>query len=110
MNAKEFHEHYGVAVVKKLLEQIDVGRVYWNCVKNGHTTVSVRQALKLAKASSDLVGPDAEAMTVIDLLGLRDEAPRFVGCAHGKEVRKRIRASQQPDPVDASDSVEAGVA
>lgn len=83
MNAKEFHEHYGIDVVKQLLERIDVGRIYWNTIKNGNRTVSLRQAFKLAKASADLVGADNPHMTVIGLLGLSGESPKLIGVALG---------------------------
>lgn len=83
MNAKEFHEHYGVAVVKQLLERVDVGRIYWNTIKNGNRTMSVRQAFKLATASAGLVPAGQPHMTVIDLMGLGGESPNIIGAARG---------------------------
>lgn len=83
LNAKEFHEHYGVAIVKQLLERIDVGRIYWNTVKNGNRPVSLRQAFKLAKASSELVPAGEPHMTVLDLMGIGGESPKLIGVARG---------------------------
>lgn len=83
MNAKEFHDHYGVAVVKQLLERIDVGRIYWNTVKNGNRAVSLRQAFKLAKASAELVPAGEPHMTVLDLIGVSGESPKLIGVARG---------------------------
>lgn len=83
MNAKEFHEHYGVAVIKQLLARIDVSRIYWNTVKNGNRPVSLRQAFKLAKASSELVPAGEPHMTVLDLMGISGESPKLIGLARG---------------------------
>jgi hypothetical protein len=83
LNAKEFHDHYGVAVIKQLLERIDVSRIYWNTVKNGNRAVSLRQAFKLAKASAELVPPGEPHMTVLDLIGVSGESPKLIGVARG---------------------------
>lgn len=83
MNAKEFHEHYGIKVVKQLLERMDVSRIYWNTIKNGNRTVSLRQAFKLAKASAELVPAGEPHMTVLDLMGIGGESPKIIGVARG---------------------------
>lgn len=83
MNAKDFHEHYGVEVVKSLLARIDVGRIYWNTVKNGSRKISLRQAFKLAKASAELVPVGEPHMTVLDLMGIGGESPKIIGVARG---------------------------
>lgn len=91
MNAKEFHEHYGVEVVKALLTRMDVGRIYWNNIKSGNRTMSLRQAFKLAKASSELVPAGEPHMTVLDLLGIGGESPKLIGVARGTTAPDKSR-------------------
>ncbi|MBN3822331.1 hypothetical protein G3O00_01695 [Burkholderia sp. Ac-20384] len=85
MNAKEFHDHYGMDVVRRIVDRLEVSMIYWNGIKNGHKAVSSARALQLAQLSSEYIGPNDEPMTVIDLLGLRDVPGRITGMGRGKD-------------------------
>lgn len=89
MNAKEFHEHYGLDVVRRIVDRLEVSMIYWNGIKNGHKAVSSARALELSKISAEFIGPNDEPMTVVDLLGFRDEPGRITGMGRG---------SDRPDP------------
>jgi hypothetical protein len=80
MTAQEFYKKYGRKVVREVCDKVGIREVYWNNIKNLHTTVSVHRALELAKASYEVTG---DPMTVVDLLRLRDLPPTIVGSARG---------------------------
>ncbi|KVZ57529.1 hypothetical protein [Burkholderia ubonensis] len=111
MNAKEFHEHYGMEVVRRIVDRLDVSMIYWNGIKNGHKAVSSARALELAQISAEYIGPSDEPMTVIDLLGLRDVPGRITGMGRGSErpepPKPKVKSKKAPAIASTSAAREA---
>lgn len=76
MNAREFHEKYGLDAVREVCEKVGASIGYWKGIKGLYTTVSANRALEFAKASNEVTG---DPMTVVDLLGFQDVPAELIG-------------------------------
>lgn len=76
MDARQFHEKFGIAKVRMVCDLSGTTYGNWKSIKGGYRNPSVDLAVKMAKASAVVA---SDPMTVIDLLGLQDLPDRIVG-------------------------------
>ena len=85
MNARQFHEHYGINVVRKIVDKLGTSFHYWKGIKGGYTPISHARALELAQLSTEVIGENDEPMTVLELLKLDQHPARIIGTVRSEK-------------------------